>query len=440
VGGRTFVRVAIASTVVTMLLQWSVPASAAPGDLDPTFGRGGRTLTRFPPGQLGTSDMAIQPDGRILVSGGDPFFVARYRPNGSLDPSFSADGRIHTDFSYGGVLTSDAHGGVVVAGEASPQLDNRVQWEVLRYDSTGRLDPSFGDDGRITIGFTRRMLGSPPGWLDTGIRDALITSDGRIVLVGSIGALERIDDTDTEIENDYNALAGVNADGSLDETFGAGGRVIRHLDGPGWISATMLLPDNGILVSEDRNGAASKLVEFSPNGSFRGRFADDSDRWDLHDLGLAPDGSVVGVGMTYLRHQGGRHAWLVVRYRHDGSIDGTFDGDGIVATPFGRYRWNCYAAGVAVQPDGRIVVTGSIPKWKGPDLFGILRYRAGGNLDRSFGGDGRVFTDILQRRRFEDASATTVALQTDEKIVAVGFVRRRSQENARWVVARYLAS
>lgn len=80
---------------VGLSIQIPSRALGAPGDLDATFGTGGRVLTRLVAARAGVSTaVAIQPDGRIvLAGGGQEFAVARYRADGSLDPAFSGDGK-----------------------------------------------------------------------------------------------------------------------------------------------------------------------------------------------------------------------------------------------------------------------------------------------------------------------------------------------------------
>jgi hypothetical protein len=108
---------------------------------------------------------------------------------------------------------------------------------------------------------------------------------------------------------------------------------------------------------------------------------------------------------------------------------------------FATCRWQCIATGVAVQSDGAIVVVGRLPVGgDGPiidGLFGVVRYRADGRLDRSFGGDGRVFTDLLGTDS-EYARTTAVAIQTDGKIVAAGDVRSGDRIH-RWAVVRFMS-
>ncbi len=141
------------------------------------------------------------------------------------------------------------------------------------------------------------------------------------------------------------------------------------------------------------------------------------------------DGKIVVAGTvetpTVYLVQGGKD-FALVRYNTDGSLDTSFDGDGIVTTdfrtdfsPLGNASDMAYA--IAIQPDGKIVVAGESTAFTifGPAVasdFALARYNTDGSLDTSFDGDGKVTTNF-----FND-SARAVAIQSDGKIVAAGQV------------------
>src|SRR5207342_3344037 len=112
-----------------LILTFVAPAYAGAGDLDPTFGRGGRVTTDFTPHGDIAGGVAIQADGRIVIVGTAGYFgsnpkfaLARYRPNGSLDTSFGGDGRVTTDFTVGfdgaNGVAIQADGKLVAAGQS----------------------------------------------------------------------------------------------------------------------------------------------------------------------------------------------------------------------------------------------------------------------------------------------------------------------------------
>src|SRR6185436_1806243 len=107
----------------------ALPAStlAAPGDLDPTFGNGGKVITEFHFAHA--VEVAVQADGKIVVAGTDEsstpnsaqFVLARYYSDGSLDSSFGNGGKVSTSvgqFNYAHAMVIQADGKIVVAGSA----------------------------------------------------------------------------------------------------------------------------------------------------------------------------------------------------------------------------------------------------------------------------------------------------------------------------------
>ena len=171
-------------------LAWGDSERVAPGDLDPSFSADGKQITDFGLGD-GGSAVAIQGDGKIVVAGGSgdavggsyDLALSRYTPDGTLDPSFSGDGKLTTDFGGGNdaaAVALQADGKIVVAGSSrigTAQNDLAL----ARYRADGSLDTAFSDEGTVTTD-----LG---GYDDRA--GVAIQADGRIVVAGShIGAGE----------------------------------------------------------------------------------------------------------------------------------------------------------------------------------------------------------------------------------------------------------
>ncbi|HJP65391.1 MAG TPA: delta-60 repeat domain-containing protein, partial [Actinomycetota bacterium] len=138
------------AVMVSVLALIARPALAAAGDLDSTFDFDGKVVTDFTTDGDSAGCVVIQPDGKIVAIGnGDgEFAVARYNSDGSLDSSFDGDGKVLTDFgsgfdgAYCGALQSD--GKIVAAGSAG----NGAKFAMVRYNSDGTLDTSFSSDGK----------------------------------------------------------------------------------------------------------------------------------------------------------------------------------------------------------------------------------------------------------------------------------------------------
>lgn len=166
------------SAAFALLVLASAASAALPGQLDPTFG-GGRVVPPLGPG-FGAGGIAVQPDGRILVTGAAEaspgFAVARLLPNGSPDPSWGGDGLVTTPlgkFAASVDVAVQPDGKVVAVGEA-PGAENE-DFAIVRYLEDGTPDPSFGENGVVIL---------PVGPLGDAAEAVAIGPGGRIAVTG----------------------------------------------------------------------------------------------------------------------------------------------------------------------------------------------------------------------------------------------------------------
>jgi uncharacterized delta-60 repeat protein len=152
------------------------------GSLDASFDGDGKLTTTFTGDHDSAHDLAIQADGKIVAAGTagfDSYALARYESDGSLDPSFGEDGKVLTNltggFDVAYAVAIQADGKIVVAGSAGG-VGGR--FALVRYESDGSLDPSFSGDGKVLTNFTRG--------LDLALGIA-IQSNRRIVAAGHAG-------------------------------------------------------------------------------------------------------------------------------------------------------------------------------------------------------------------------------------------------------------
>jgi uncharacterized delta-60 repeat protein len=318
------------------------------GDLDPTFDGDGKVITHVSAGIDMIEDLAIQPDGKIVaagVSSGD-FAVARYNTDGSLDSTFGAGGIVITDFNgpsdhaYDVALQSD--GKIVVVGSAANV--SLTDFGVVRYNSDGSLDSSFGAGGKVTTDFSNDN--------DSAYAVA-IQSDGKIVVAGNvaIGGLF------------YFGIVRYNSNGAIDAGFATGG----------------------------------KLHHF-PVGY-------------AQDVAIQADGKIISAGRVTTS---GDEEFALARYNPDGSFDATFNGTGEVITDFNGLPDECEA--IVIQTDGKIVAVGRA-RMSGPDDFGIARYNSDGSLDTTFGTGGKVTTDFFGA----GDGAYSVGIDANAKIIVAGY-------------------
>jgi len=268
----------------------------------------------------------------------------------------------------------------------------------------GDLDSSFSGDGRQTTDFA--------GGYDSGNAVA-VQADGKIVVAGSANQ-----SAEPGSGRDF-ALARYNADGSLDGSFGNGGRQTTDFAGGDDAGRAMAVQADGRIVVAGSSDPGFALARYDADGSLDGSFSGDGRQttaiggWGRaggRALALQADGRIVVAGHSY---QGGATGedFALARYNADGSLDGSFSGDGTQTTDFAG--GNEYGNGVVVQAGGRIVVAGHSE----PGSFALARYNADGSLDGSFAGGGKQTTDFSGGR----AVGTAVAVQPDGKIVVAGF-------------------
>jgi uncharacterized delta-60 repeat protein len=411
-------------------------AGAASGDLDPSFGGDGVVTTSFGNGAHAYA-LAILPNGKIVVAGSnDDFALARYLPDGTLDPVLDGDGKVTTDFGDrdgANSVATQPNGRIVAAGEGGGNFPFGGDFALARYKRDGALDLTFGADGKVVTD-----LGEWPG----SAADLVIQSDGKIVVVG------------TQNRNDVAGLSGdfvvvrYNPDGSLDTSFGSGGVVLSELRGEAL--GVVLQPDGKIVVA-GYSGLSdvsldTALVRYEADGSLDPSFDDDGIavvdlggglRDAALDVVVQADGKVVVAGLVDLLPGPGRaHDFLLARFGVDGSLDtqpldpyldAPFGIGGVVTTDFGEERDVAYA--VTIEPGGKLVVAGEMKdEFTTPGDFALARYRLDGSLDPSFGSGGKVTTDISSFDVIED-----VAVHSDGSIVVAGGT------SGQFAVARYLA-
>ena len=391
---------------------------AQAGSLDPTFGINGIVTTA----NTSANAAALQSDGKIVVAGSISIVqnsqqpgLLRYNTNGTLDPNFGAGGEVMI-----AVGSSNTGPAIAVAiqtdGKILAAAPANLRLTVYRFNTNGSPDNTFGSNGVVAIEAAGFFLGPASGGI-------AVQSDGRI-LVATGGILARL------LTN-----------GQLDSTLGANGVVPTA--GGGSIA---LLPNGEILIGF---GFGSVTSLYTANGRLDTTFGVDGQTpgFAFND---GAGGFVVTTDTTTnvtkvitagslitspsLIFGGSTSGFLLVRYNSNGTVDTSFGSHGGVATPFpGKVLARALA--VALQTNGDIVAAGQtaatdVNGVPDPSDFGLARYAANGKIDRTFGNGGFVSTPFGN----SEASANTVLIQTDGKIVAAG------NSNNGTTIARYLAN
>jgi len=362
-------------TGASNIFDFAVARYNQEGSPDLTFNSSGRATTDFNGRDDRATSVAIQTDGKIVVFGiADSvatfydFALARYNPDGSLDTTFNGDGRVTTDFGgssdYGYDVAIQPDGKIIVAGSAYDLVTDE-DFALVRYNPDGSLDASFGGDGRVTTD-----LGS----VDEEIHALILQPDGKIIVVGNAfstsnynnfamarynpdGSLDATFGTSGLVTTDFNHSADWAVDVALtqDGKIVAAGYSIFH---PYYIfSLARYNPDGSLDITFDGDGRVT--TDFGAQDDFGS------------DVMVQPDGKIVVAG----RSRGvSTYDFALARYNHDGSLDTTLDGDGRVTTNFNTNS-DDYGNAIVLQSDNRIIVAG-YASTDGPDPdFALARYK-----------------------------------------------------------------
>jgi len=347
------------------------------GSLDATFGIGGKVTTDFGTNFDEALGVTIQADGKIVAVGRthtgnvqSDFAIARYNTDGSLDTTFGTGGKVITDFGTNfdeaTAVTIQIDNKIVVAGFTHTG-NTQYNFAIARYNTNGSLDATFGTGGKVITDF---------GTDDDEAYAIVIQKDNKMVVAG-------FTDTGGGFSSYDSALARYNTDGSLDTSFGVGGKVIT---------------DFGTIYDTT--------------------FA----------LAIQKDNKIVACGYTFTGNT--QFDFGLARYNTDGSLDTSFGVGGKVITDFGP---DDFAFGVAIQKDNKIVASGLTHTGGTQYDFAVVRYHPNGTLDQTFASGGKVITDFGTN----DDEGYQVIIQLDGKIVVVGFTHTGNTQYD-FALARYL--
>ena len=364
---------------------------AHPGDLDTSFGSGGKKTVNFS-GTDAARAVLVQTNGRVVAAGGggpaSSFCVVRLRSaNGTLDPTFGSGGKRVVDFgsddesAYGAALQPD--GKIVLAG------DSRLQPAVVRLRANGALDTTFDGDGKKLF-----------SWGAIGRVTAVVVAPNAKILLGGFSGPEGGD-----IQ-----VARLNANGALDTTFGSGGIATVDFGGTEFGEAMARQTDGRILVAGRSSPGGAVVARLRATGALDPDFGGDG-RVTLPGGGsvsavlVQPDRNIVVAG-----NAGGSAMMTVTRLRPDGSLETTFGSGGTTTVAFGSLANPL--GGAVLQRDGKIVIAGYTQD--GEDVA-VARLDANGSLDATFGAGGKATVD------FGVATfGNAVALAPNGRIVVAG--------------------
>jgi uncharacterized delta-60 repeat protein len=409
---------------MTVLVGMALAATPAPGDLDVSYGTAGKTITQFPGSTDDRANAAVlQADGKLVVAGssGIDFGFSRYNTDGSLDLTFGPGGTVTHDF--GGPQVRDSaqaialqpDGKLVIAGWSSAGQGTDVA--LTRYNSDGTPDPSFGPGSSVITTF--------PG-LFAMASAVVLQPDGKIVIAGQ----------NLFTSGDANSLRFLliryTVTGSLDTSFGSGGIVQTAFAQASEATSLVRQPD-GKLVAAGGTGPDFALARYNVDGSLDPSFGSGGKTTvnvgpasRASSLVLQADGKLVVGGRT----DSPANDFGLARLNSNGSLDSTFGTGGKVVTDFNGGNDGLFA--LVLQADGKVVAAGG-SNVGASRQFGLARYNLDGTLDTTFGTGGKVNTPVDK-----EGDVNALVTQVDGKILAAGLTVD-DLNNVRFVVARYIA-
>jgi uncharacterized delta-60 repeat protein len=412
--------VAVGSTYDNVRDRIAITRFNPDGTLDNSFSGDGKQVTNLI-GGAGAAAVAIQPDGKIVIAG---YFnkagvysmaIARYLPDGAIDVAFADNGfRFITSGwnSNAKAIAIQNDGKIVAAGFTLNEL-NIMKFMLARLNSDGSLDPGFSEDGIQISNFSNE---------DALINALSLQNDGKLVVAGA--AL-------TSAHQDF-IVGRYNADGSLDNSFSGDGIAIAGVNdnqsSAGASASSLVIQPSGkiMIAGTYLYSMAYAVATYNSNGTLDNNFGTSgimkdfkhSGRTTFNASAVQQDGKIITAGVTQTYPE--KLDFVVVRYNTDGSYDKSFSEDGIVMPNFGM--GGAAANAIAIQPDGKIIVAGYF--WNdsnGQFYLAFIRLNPDGSPDNSFSGDGQLLSQVRDYN-----IATDIVLQPDGKIVIGGYTASKN--------------
>lgn len=341
-------------------------------------------------------------------------FQGLFAQYGTLDTNFGENGKVTTAFNfyYSSIQSMSilSDGKILTVGTIFNDSDFS-QFALVRYTSDGRIDTTFGNNGKVISNFTESKI---------GLESMLVQSDGKIVLAGIIY---------NSFTNSQFVLVRYTKNGDFDTTFGNNGVVLK---GYHTINSITLQEDDKIVVagfSFENNVRDYSLIRYTVNGVQDTSFGNngtvslsigDRDFW--YDVVLKSDEKIVVVGSAKNNSGNYDSDFAIMQFNKYGTLDANFGENGIVIIDYNDVD---AARAVKIQNDGKIVFVG----WSYSTLETIYDYKMvrlllDGSLDESFGEKGMLSIPISI-----NLSSESIEIQSDQKILVTGFVSKTDKND-----------
>ncbi len=436
------------------------------GKLDTSFSGDGKAFIGFTSNTT-VSNIAAAPGNKIVLTGDQngSLLVARLSSDGVLDTSFDTDGIVtKTNAGTGSGLVVQANGKISVTSETSDATNRGIH----QFLTTGQSDTSFSGDGKLPISFDPFRTSLPKLLLDSANKLVAVGTDGAAFAVARVttagvfdtsfsgnGSLvteflgpqfDSISSSDVQsdgklvvagtVTSGFNvtpelAIVRYNTNGSLDTTFGVGGKLLTSglsLSNGGRHDLA-ITSDDKIVVSARVDGLAG-VIRLTSNGAFDNTFSGDGKVGVLSSSRL-PALEIDSTGKLVLAVAMFDRTLQVARLTHSGVLDTAFDGDGIALTSVVSNN----GIGLAIAPSNKIVVAGdNFASSDGRSGINVTRLLSTGALDTTFSGDG--FLRLIGNSTDENKEVRNIAVQSDGKIVLAGINRTNRGQDQRGLLVR----
>ena len=406
------------------------------GELDPTFGTGGKVSVDFSNVRDEAFTIKVQNDQKLVIaglskeSGNNDFSLTRLNPDGSMDNLFGYNGKlVHSLGQYSDFISDigfQSDGKIIAIGNSSTiNTASEVESDIAicRYTIDGVLDNRFGNNGIVTFDLSGTYDIANAGY---------IQSDDKIIVVGYTGLI---------VSRDFFVIR-LNPDGSLDNSFGDGGQKIIDFGGFDDEAKSVSVSNDGKIYvagySLDNNTFRSEIAIccLNSDGSFHSNFANNGELI-LSLGGIGSEASGIGITSSNEIIVSGYNAtaaadnFALVKLSSSGKLMSSFGGTGIVFTNLGSN--SSQSRSMVIQPDDKIIASGyNVPNNSIQADFATVRYNSDGSIDEKFGNKGIAITDFFG----SDDMLNAVVLQQDGKVVVAGYVFNGTSND--FGIARYL--
>lgn len=313
------------------------------GEMDNSFGHKGRVILPITNTNSLNMSIAIQSDGKLVLTGSsnDQFVVVRVNSNGVLDSTFGTDGIVKFTFGYGinsNAIKIQKDNKIVVGGDS--YAGRALNLTRLKID--GKFDPLFTDTiadgfGKVLIQFDLNAVGNA----------VAIQNDGKILICGNIGG--------------FFSVLRLQSNGALDLNFGPFGLgYVTIISGVSASANSIVLQSDQKIVLGGQSDSKFVLARLTTDGTLdktfnkKGFVETSIDQIAaIQSIVLQPwDSKIVVAGFSVVE----LNKFILARYTNDGILDTTFGDKGIVTTDFGRQFLGNVANSVAIDVKARKIV------------------------------------------------------------------------------------